>query len=64
MGQVFAAIPIMALVVYWGNNMPVQMIELEEVKMVEVSDAALEAASVGREFTGLNDTTGCCFILG
>jgi hypothetical protein len=49
---------------YRRYNMPVQQIELEEVQMFEVSDAALESASAGREFTGLNDTTGCCFILG
>jgi len=47
MGQVSAAIPIMVLVAYWGNNMPVQMIELEEVQMIETSDEALEA--VGRK---------------
>jgi len=47
MVQVFAAIPIMVLVAYWGNNMPVQMIELEEVQMIETSDDALEA--VGRK---------------
>jgi hypothetical protein len=29
----------------WRNNMPVQMIELEEVTMVEVSDEALEAGA-------------------
>ena len=37
----------MVLVAYWGNNMPVQMIELEEVQMIETSDDALEA--VGRK---------------
>ena len=51
MGQVFAAIPIMVLVAYWGNNMPVQMIELEEVQMIEVSDEALDTTVVGGVYT-------------
>ena len=38
------------------TNMPVQMIELEEVAMVEVSDIELEK-SIGLAFT----TTTACF---
>ena len=30
----------------WRNTMPVQMIELDEVAMVELTDAALEATVI------------------
>jgi hypothetical protein len=59
MEQVFAAIPIMALVAYWGNNMPVQMIELEAVEMMQVSDAALESSS-GLGCYGTGGSMGTC----
>ena len=58
MEQVFAAIPIMALVAYWRNNMPVQQIELEEVAMGEVSDEAW-ATVVGGVFTNVHAATSC-----
>jgi hypothetical protein len=38
--------------------MPVQMIELEEVQMIEASDAALEASAAGGLTTSWNATAG------
>ena len=38
--------------------MPVQMIELEEVQMVEVSDDAMETTAEGSKWSGFA-STGC-----
>jgi len=43
---------------YRGLKMPVQMIELEEVQMIEASDAALEASAAGGLTTSWNATAG------
>ena len=49
---------------YWRLNMPVQMMELEEMTMVEASDEVLEALVTVRVWTGVgraytNDYNGC-----
>jgi hypothetical protein len=44
-----------SLLTYWRNIMPVQMIELEEVTMVQVSDEELEGSSLSQAST----VSGC-----